>query len=124
MMKPQTIRVTTPPSTVIAAPFERLAAATHPDIRLESCSELESIVVRTRSSVYELIVLCGDTGEVMIRGGQFFPEFRRATVVGSTFGGSCIMLRSLCVGLRLELRVDRESFLTSRIQSITGSHTT
>ena len=122
-MKPQTIVDNTPVSTVIATPVERLAAATDHDIRLESCSELESIVVRTRRSVYEVIVLSGDTGEVMIRGGQFFPEFRRATVVGSTFGGSCITLRSICVGLCLELRVDRKSFVTSRIQSVSSSDT-
>jgi hypothetical protein len=109
----------TPASIVIATPVEKLADATvDRDLQLASCPALESIVVRTRSSVYELIVLSGDRGEVMIRGGRFFPEFRRATVAGSSFGGSCMKLRSICVGLYLELHTAGRLFVTSRIQAV------
>jgi hypothetical protein len=90
--------------------------ATPPAIRLESCGESDRIVVKTRQSVYELIVLAGESGEVMVRGGKLFPEFRRAAVVGSTLGHGAVRLRTICVGLRLEFRVDRNSVVTSRIE--------
>ena len=112
------------PALVIATQIEEPAAGrTDRDIRLESCTELDCIVVRTRSSVYEVIVLSGATAEVMVRGGRFFPEFRRATIAGSIFGSSAVKLRSICVGLHLELHVDGQSFVTSRIQSVSRYRT-
>ena len=62
---------------LIVKPLDELSTSNPDDpIDLESCSELDWIVVRTRSSVYDVIVLSGQHGEVMIRGGRFFPEFR------------------------------------------------
>src|SRR6185436_11218717 len=58
---------------VIATSFEDDDSRHNVD--LESCSEREWIVVQTRNSMYDLIVLSGDTGAVMIRGGELFKEF-------------------------------------------------
>ena len=104
----------------VATPLEELAAATHDDVRLDSCSELEWIIVRTRNSTYELIVLSGDTGEVMVRGSGRFKDFTHATVAGSTLGGSAIKLRTICAGYRLELRLDgkRKPVVTSRVERV------
>ena len=88
------------------------------EIQLDSCPPFEQIVVRTCRSVYDVIVLSGEPGEVMIRGGRFFPEFRRASVAGSIAGGSVLKLRSICVGLHMELNVNGKRFVTSRIQAI------
>ena len=52
-------------------------------IHIDSCAELETIVVKTRSSVYELVVLRGDRGDVLLRGGRHFEEFRRVRFLGS-----------------------------------------
>jgi hypothetical protein len=104
---------------MIATPLEELAAAdTRHDIRLDSCRELEWIAVRTRNSTYELIVLSGDTGEVMVRGGEFFKEFTRATVSGSILGRTAVKLRTIRAGCHLELRVDGTPFVTSRVARV------
>ena len=58
-------------------------------IDLGSCAVRETIVVNTRASVYELIVLRGDEGDVLVRGGSHFTEFRRVLFVGSTADGGC-----------------------------------
>ncbi len=116
-----------PPSTtakaeraacVVATPLERLAAAARHDIRLDSCAELESIIIRTRNSTYDLIVLSGDTGEVMVRGGEFFKEFTRANLTGSILGGSAVKRHTICAGCHLELRLDgkRKPVVTSRVE--------
>jgi len=104
---------------LMATPSADLAAAeTSHDGRLDSCSELEWIVVRTRNSTYEIIVLSGDTGDVMVRGGEFFKEFTHATVGASIFGETADPLRSICAGGHLELRLDGKRFVTSRIERV------
>src|SRR5262245_16222474 len=75
-------------------------------IDLGACQPSERIIVKTRGSIYELIVVAGRAGEVLVRGGRFFPEFREAILSGSTGGGSCLKLRSLGVGLCMEFLVD------------------
>ena len=106
-------------SLAIALPFDELATSPPDDtIQLDSCPQFQWILVRTRRSVYDVIVLSGEAGEVMIRGGSFFPEFQLATIVGSTFGGSAVRLGSICAGCHLELHVDGKSFVTSRIENV------
>ena len=106
-------------SLVVAVPLKDQATP-QPDeaIQLDSCPAFQWIVVRTRQSVYEIFVLSGDAGEVMVRGGRYFPEFRRATIVGSTFGGSAMRVGSICPGCHMELEVDWRSFVTSRIEAV------
>lgn len=87
-------------------------------IHVDSCALFERIAVKTRSSLYELIVLSPPDGEVLIRGGRFFPEFRRAIVSGSSIGGSALKMRSIDVGCRMELRVEGTAFMTSTVQAL------
>ncbi len=106
----------------VALAFDELATPPPDDtIRLGSCPQFQWILVRTHRSVYDVIVLSGDAGEVMIRGGSFFPDFQLATIVGSTFGGSAVRLGSICVGCHLEVHVDGKSFVTSRIEAVSLS---
>src|SRR6478672_1590958 len=49
---------------------------------------LEQFVVRTRNTTYELTVLSPCSGEVLVRGGRFFPAYTRAHFAGSSLGGS------------------------------------
>jgi hypothetical protein len=86
---------------------------------LDSCPRLERIAVKTRNSVYEIVVLSGASGTIVLRGGRRFPEFRRATLVGSVDGGgSAVKVRAICVGLCLELRVDGKRYTTSRVEAV------
>jgi hypothetical protein len=106
-------------SPAVAIPIEDLATPQPDDgIQLDSCPAFERIVVRTDRSMYDIVVLSGDTGEVMVRGGRFFPEFRRATIAGSIIGRSAVKLRSICVGFPMELHVNGKVFVTSRIQAV------
>jgi len=101
------------------APTDSQAAGHAPtEVALDSCSDFEWIVVRTKHSVYEIFVVCGKHGSAFVRGGRLFPTFRHATVAGSMIGAVAVALRSIVVGLHLELRIDGKSFVTSRIQSV------
>lgn len=88
-------------------------------IQLDSCHVCERFLIRTRNSRYEIIVLSGRFGDVLVRGGQRWPEFVRARVVGAKGASSAVKVRAMCVGLHLELRIDGTSFVTSRIEGIT-----
>ena len=106
-----------PIDIVVGLPFESWAA---PDsdraVHVDSCRPFERIVVTTQNSVYELIVLGGS--DVLVRGGERFPEFQRARVAGSSRRGSALTLRSLDVGRHMELQADGKYVVTSTIEAI------
>src|SRR5690242_11351717 len=43
-------------------------------IELNGLAGLEQFAVHTRNTIYEITVLSPATGEVLVRGGRFFPE--------------------------------------------------
>jgi len=99
---------------------ERRRAFSHPllgssngAVRVDLCAPFEMIVVATRGSVYELIVLHGEKGDVLVRGGSHFPEFRRVRFVGSTAGGAMLKLRTIDVGLEMEFHLGPGSIVTT-----------
>jgi hypothetical protein len=87
-------------------------------IHTDSCAELETIVVKTRSSVYELVVLGGDRGDVLLRGGRHFKEFRRVLFLGSTAEGGSLQPRTIDIGLRMRFIVADGLFVTSAVESL------
>jgi len=87
-------------------------------IDLGSCAARETIVVNTRASVYELIVLRGDEGDVLVRGGSHFPEFRPVLFVGSTADGGVVLPRTLEIGLRMQFICGDRFVITSAVQSL------
>ena len=72
-------------------------------IQIDQMAELETLAVRTQNSVYEITVLCGPTGEVLVRGGKFFPEWTPALLAGSTFGGSFLKMGGIYLGMQMEI---------------------
>ena len=87
-------------------------------IKLGTCREFDRILVETRHSVYEMIVLSAECGDVMVRGGIFGEQFQRATVTGATFGGSAVQLRAIRIGRFLELTVGGKTLVTSSVQAV------
>jgi hypothetical protein len=87
-------------------------------IHIDSCAARETIVVSTRSSVYELVVLRGDRGYIWVRGGRDFRKFRRALFLGSMADDGSLAPRTIDIGLRMRFISGNRSFLTSPVQSI------
>ena len=78
----------------------------------------ESIVVVTRGSIYELTVLRGDRGEVLVRGGRQFPELRQVWFLGSMAqDGSCHLL-TIDIGLRMKFALGNTFVVTSPVRSL------
>jgi hypothetical protein len=104
----------TQPVTAAAPP----TGPTGTSIDIASCAASETIVVKTGSSVYELIVLRGDCGEVLVRGGQRFTKFRPVLFVGSIRNNNEVERHTIGVGLRMKFYFEHMVFITSAVQSL------
>jgi hypothetical protein len=90
-------------------------------VQINEMNELEMLTVQTLNSVYEITVLSGHTGEILVRGGKFFPEWTPAQLSGASFGGSFLKLRGVYVGLKIEFLHDGQRIVTSRVCRIITS---
>ena len=91
---------------------------TSTSINIDSCEAREEILVSTRSSVYELIVLPGDQGSVSVRGGRHFPDFRPVLLLGSLAADGSLEPRTIDVGLRMKFAFGDRFVVTSQVQSL------
>src|SRR5829696_5228879 len=85
-------------------------------VQLENMGDMETLNVQTENSSYEITVISGRTGEILIRGGRFFPELTAARLAGSSLGGSFLKLRGIYVGFSLEVHFERRLIITSRVR--------
>ena len=91
-------------------------------VQIETLPDLETLAVRTRNSLYEITVLSARTAEVLVRGGQFFPTHTPACLAGSSLGGSFLKQHGIYVGFRMEIHYDKQSIVTTEVQSIERVH--
>jgi hypothetical protein len=78
----------------------------------------DKIHVRTRNSVYEILMLDPESGRALAQGGEYFAEPAEAIVSGSTFGGCMLKVGWLGVGLRMEIYANGQRTVTSPVQSL------
>ena len=90
-------------------------------VQIDELPVLERLLVRTANSTYELTILSPHDGEVMVRGGNFFPLSARARLAGACLGGSFLKLRGIYVGFSMELWRDGEAIVTSAVRSIASA---
>jgi hypothetical protein len=88
---------------------------------LDQLAALDRVTVLTRNSTYEVVVIATATGEVLVRGGSFFPEFTPVRLAGCTLGGSFLKLRSIHIGFHLEFAVNGGVIITSPVGTIVVS---
>lgn len=89
------------------------------EVNVEQLAPFDRIVATTRNHEYEIVVTSPGDAEVLVRGGQFLPEFTRARLAGSSLGGSFIKVHSVNVGFRLEILLEgRGPLVTTRVRSV------
>ena len=87
-------------------------------VQIDKMEALERLLVQTRNSTYEIIVISPRTGEVMLRGGLFFPEFTRVRLSGSTLGGSFLKRLGIYPGFKMEIQEGMRRIVTTSVRSI------
>jgi hypothetical protein len=76
-------------------------------VQIENANALDAFVVRTANSTYEITVLSPATGDILVRGGAFFPVVTKARLAGASLGGSFLKRHGIYVGFRLEFVSDQ-----------------
>ena len=89
-------------------------------IELNGLAGLEQFAVHTRNTIYEITVLSPATGEVLVRGGRFFPEHTRVHLAGCSMGGSFLKVRSIHPGFLMELMHAGQRIVTTRVREVVG----
>jgi len=83
---------------------------------------MDRLTVTTRNSVYDIVIVSPQTGEVMVRGGALFPSLTPARLCGSSLGGSFLKLHVVHPGFCLELAHDERGIvITTPVRSVVVS---
>lgn len=85
-------------------------------VQIDQLRALDRLQVRTRNSVYDIIV--SGTGDVMVRGGRFFPEYTRAVILGSSLGGAFLKLGGIYRGFSMEIIFNGTRIVTSAVDVV------
>ncbi len=94
------------------------AASQVDGIGLIDVDAFTTLVVRTDNSAYRITILRPHAREVLVQGGKFFPARTRACLSGSTFGGSCLKMGWVGLGLHLEFHAGDQWIITSHVRAI------
>jgi hypothetical protein len=87
-------------------------------VQVDELAPFDAVEVQTRNTRYEITVVDGRNGEVLVTGGRFFPVPTRVRVNGCTLGGSCLKWRGVYPGFLMELQVGGEVIITTRVRSV------
>jgi hypothetical protein len=89
-------------------------------VQTEQLEDMQKLFVRTKNSLYEITIIDRWTGDILVRGGQFFPEFTPAVLAGATLGGSFLKMRGIYVGFQMEITSAEADvrLLTTRVKNI------
>ena len=94
------------------------AASQTDGIGLIDVDAFTTLVVRTDNSVYRITILTPHLREVLVQGGKFFPERTRACLNGLNFGGSCLKMGWVGLGLHMEFHAGDQWIITSHVRAI------
>lgn len=72
--------------------------------------------------MYEITVMNPARGEVLVRGGSFFPVYTRVRLAGASLAGSFLKMLGIYVGFSMELHTDEGAIVTTRVRQIALIH--
>jgi hypothetical protein len=87
-------------------------------LQLGNLRSLDTLEVTTKNTVYEITVMDASTGDVLVRGGRFFPVYTRVRLAGASLSGSFLKLLGVYVGFSMELHTDDGAIVTTRVREI------
>lgn len=108
------------PGRVVAPSLERFAAAAMESegVWLASLAAIDQLEVWTRNSLYQITLLGGGHGRVLVRGGPCFPAWSEAHLAGSTLGGSFLKMGWVGCGFCMEFLHHGQRIVTTRVREI------
>jgi hypothetical protein len=122
MAEPRTGRTTISTRPVTAVTLESWSTRDWREgVQIATLNTLDVVHVRTKNTLYEITILDPASADVLVRGGRFFPEHRRAVLSGSSLGGAFLKLHGVYVNFCMELNTGILRIVTTAVESITVS---
>ena len=87
--------------------------------QLDQLADMQRVHVRTVYSLYEITVIDGRRGEILIRGGKYVPDLTEGHFAGATLGGSFCKMRGIYPGFKMEFSANGLRLITSTVQTVT-----
>ena len=91
-------------------------------LQLPDLRPLATLEIRTKNTTYEITIMDPRSGEVLVRGGRFFPVYTRVRLAGASLSGSFLKLLGIYVGFSMELHTDEGPIVTTRVREIALVH--
>jgi hypothetical protein len=86
--------------------------------QIDELDEMQRIHVRTVNSLYEIIVIDGRKGEILVKGGEYIPDLTEGQLTGATVGGSFCKMRGIYPGFKMEFVANGQRLVTSTVQAV------
>jgi hypothetical protein len=82
-------------------------------LQIDHREDIEKLAIRTSNSLYEITIIEGRSGEILLWGGQIFPELTPARLTGATLAGSFCKMCGNYVGFRMEINANGQRIITT-----------
>ena len=86
--------------------------------QINELADMQQIHVRTLYSLYEITVIDGRNGEILVKGGKYIPDLTQGQLAGATLGGSFCKMLGIYPGFRMELVANGLRLITSTVQTV------
>ncbi len=87
-------------------------------VQIGQIEDLDILRAYTRNSSYELAVAAGCQGEMLVRGGRYFPEWTPVHFLGCSLGSALLKRHTVHVGMRMEFYWSGRRIVTSPVVAI------
>jgi hypothetical protein len=86
--------------------------------QIDRLADMQRIQVRTVHSLYEITVVDGPNGEILVKGGEHMPDLTEGWLNGATLGGSFCKMRGIYPGFKMEFVANGQRLVTSTVQTV------
>jgi len=86
--------------------------------QIDELEEMQQIHVRTLYSVYEITVIDGRNGEILVKGGEHVRDLTEGRLTGATLGGSFCKMRGIYPGFKMEFVANGQRLVTSTVKTV------
>lgn len=87
-------------------------------LNLSELGPLACLLVRTRNTLYRIVVIRPPEPEILVQGGFFFTERTEARLCGCSYGGSLLKLAWIGFDMSMEIHHGGRRIVTSPVSAI------
>ena len=109
----------TAPATGVVTVDGWLRHAWDEAVQVDRLEDLQALRVETENSTYDIAIAEARNGDVLIRGGRYFPGWTSVQLLGCSLGGGLLKRHAVHVGFRKEVYWEGRIVITSPVRAIT-----